>query len=126
MISLSDTEFCSLLSNSLENAITAAAVCPDPRCKAVTFKAQVHKRELLISTNNSYLGEIKMKDALPQSPFEGHGYGMSSIVAIANEHNGQAIFNAEGGVFNLKIMLPLEEQPYKASHRKRTAYFNSI
>jgi len=67
-------------------------------------------------------GKIKMKDGIPQSPFESHGYGMSSIVAIANEHNGQAIFNAEGGVFNLKIMLPLEEQPYKASHRKRTAF----
>ena len=108
-VPLSDTEFCSLLSNSLENAITAASTCPDPRCKTVTFKAQVHKNKLLISTDNPYSGKIRMKDGLPQSPFESHGFGTRSIVAIADAHGGQAIFNAEGGVFNLKIMLPLDE-----------------
>lgn len=106
-ISLSDTEFCSLLSNSLENAITAASACMDSRCKAVTFKALIHKNKLLISTDNPYSGEIKMKDGLPQSPFEGHGYGVRSILAIAEERGGQAIFSAEDGVFNLKIMIPL-------------------
>ena len=108
-IPLSDTEFCSLLSNSLENAIAAAATCTDSCCKIVTFKAQVHKNKLLLSTDNPYSGEIKMKDGLPQSPFENHGYGTSSIAAIANAHGGQAIFNADSGIFNLKIMLPLEE-----------------
>lgn len=105
-IPLSDTEFCSLLSNSLENAITAAAACPDSR---VTVKAQVHKKKLLISTDNPYSGEIRMKDGLPQSPFKNHGYGTLSIMSIAQGHGGQAIFSADGGVFSLKIMLPLEE-----------------
>jgi len=104
-IPLSDTEFCSLLSNSLENAITAAAACPD---SCVTVKVQVHKNKLLISTDNPYSGEIRMKDGFPQSPFESHGYGTRSIVSIAEERGGQAIFSTEGGVFNLKIMLPLK------------------
>lgn len=106
-IPLSDTEFCSLLSNSLENAIAAAAACLDSRCKTVTFKAMVHKNKLLISIDNIYSGEIRMKSGLPQSPFEGHGYGTRSIMSIAEERGGQAIFSAEGGVFNLKIMIPL-------------------
>ena len=110
-ISLSDTEFCSLLSNSLENAITAAAACLDSWQRIVTVKVLVHKNKLLISTDNSYLGEIRMKDGLPQSPFENHGFGTRSIAAVANAHGGQAIFNAEAGIFNLKIMLPLEENP---------------
>lgn len=108
-IPLSDTEICSLLSNSLENAINAAAACPDSLHRTVTVKVLIHKNKLLISTDNSYLGEIKMKDGLPQSPFESHGYGTRSIAAIANAHGGQALFNVEGGVFSLKIMLPLEE-----------------
>ena len=106
-IPLSDTEFCSLLANSLENAVSAAAVCTDSQCKTVTFKAQVHKNKLLISTDNFYSEEIRMKAGLPQSPFQGHGYGTRSIAAIAKGHGGQAIFSAEGGVFNLKIMIPL-------------------
>lgn len=110
MISLSDTEFCSLLSNSLENAIAAAAACIDLRCKTVTFKAIVHKNKLLISTDNPYSGEIRMKAGLPLPPFEGHGYGTRSILSIAEERGGQAIFSAEGGVFNLKIMIPLRNE----------------
>ena len=108
-IPLSDTEFCSLLSNSLENAIAAAAACPNSWHRTVTVKVLVHKNKLLISTDNFYSGEIRMKDGLPQSPFENHGYGTRSIAAIANAHGGQAIFNAEGGILNLKIMLPLED-----------------
>lgn len=103
-IPLSDTEFCSLLSNSLENAIAAAAACPD---SCVNVKVQVHKNKLLILTDNPYSGKIKMKDGLPLSALEGHGYGTRSIVSIADAHGGQAIFSADGGVFNLKIMLPL-------------------
>jgi len=105
-IPLSDTEFCSLLSNSLENAITAAAVCPDSR---VTVKVRVHKNKLLISTENPHSGEIRMKDGLPQSPLESHGFGTRSIVSIAEGHGGQAIFSTADGVFSLKIMLPLKK-----------------
>ncbi|MDD2483606.1 MAG: ATP-binding protein [Eubacteriales bacterium] len=108
-IPLSDTEFCSLLSNSLENSITAAASCSDPQTKTVAFKAQIHKNKLLVSTDNSYAGEIRMKAGLPQSALEGHGYGTRSIVSIAEEHGGQVIFSAEDGVFRVKIMLPLQE-----------------
>lgn len=108
-IPLSDTEFCSLLSNSLENAINAATACPDSWQRTVTVKMLIHKNKLLISTDNSYSGEIRMKDGLPQSPFDNHGYGTRSIAAIANAHGGQALFSAEGGVFSLKVMIPLEE-----------------
>ncbi len=105
-ISLSDTELCSLLSNGLENAISAAA-CLDLKRKVVSIKATVHKANLLILIENPYGGEVLMKGGLPQSSLEGHGYGTRSIEAIADAHGGQAIFSAEDGVFTLKVMLPL-------------------
>jgi signal transduction histidine kinase len=104
---ISDTELCSLLSNSLENAIAAAAACPDSERRTVAVRATVHKGKLLISIKNPYAGKVAIKDGLPLSLREGHGYGTRSISAITNVHNGQAIFSAEGGVFTLKIMLPL-------------------
>lgn len=106
-IPLNDTELCSMLSNSLENAITAAAACPNSKSRAVSFKTTVHKAKLLILIKNSYVGEIVMKDGLPQSSCEGHGYGTRSISAIADAHGGQAIFGTENGVFTLKIMLSI-------------------
>lgn len=108
-IPLSDTELCSLLSNGLENAIIAAAACPDPERRVVSVKATVHKANLLIMIENPYTGEIIMNGGLPQSSREGHGYGTRSIAAIADAHSGQAIFSAEDGVFTLKVMLSLRE-----------------
>lgn len=110
VISLSDTELCSLLSNGLENAITAASSCPDSGNRTVTVKSTVHKGKLLISIENPYAKPVKTKDGLPLSSQAGHGYGTRSIVSIVEGHGGQAIFNADYGVFTLKIMLPLEEQ----------------
>lgn len=106
-IPMSDTEVCSLLSNGLENAITATTACPDFQRKPITVKVLIHKNKLLISIENSYSGEITMKNGLPQSHVEGHGYGTRSIAIIAEARGGQAIFSAERGVFNLKIMIPL-------------------
>lgn len=108
-LSLSDTELCSLISNSLENAITAAAASPDSARRTVAFKAMVHKNKLLITTENAYSGQIVMKDGKPLSALDGHGYGTRSLSSIAEWHGGQAIFSATDGVFTLKIMLPLSK-----------------
>lgn len=124
---LSDTEFCSLLSNSLENAITAAAaarmdmragagvevdaragagVAEDAGDRTVRFKALVHRNNLLISMENPYQGRVAMKAGLPSASAEGHGFGTRSMVSIAEAHGGQALFSAEDGVFRVKIMIP--------------------
>lgn len=105
-IPLSDTELCSLLSNGLENAISAASSL-DPERRAVSVKALVHRSNLLILIENPYAGKVPMKKGLPQSSLDGHGYGTRSIAAIADAHGGQAIFNARDGIFSLKIMIPL-------------------
>lgn len=103
----SDTVLCSLLSNSLENAVNAAASVSDLVSRVVTVMAKVHRDKLLISVENPYAGQITIQTGVPQSPFEGHGYGTRSISAIADTHGGQAIFNTEGGLFKLQIMIPL-------------------
>jgi len=107
-IPLSDTELCSLLSNGLENAISAAS-CLEPECRNISVKAMVHKSNLLILIENPYTGTVAMKNGIPQASLEGHGYGTHSISAIADAHGGQAIFSAEDGLFTLKIMLPLRK-----------------
>ncbi len=103
-IPLSDTELCSLISNGLENAITAASTCSNPY---VTVKIQIHKNKLLISILNPYTVEVQLKDGCPQSFHEEHGFGTRSIISIAEKHGGQAVFSVEESVFSLKIMIPL-------------------
>lgn len=103
----SDTELCSLFSNGLENAITAAAAVSDSRNRVVSVMATVHRGNLLISIENPYTGQVTMQDNLPVSLRDGHGYGTRSIAAIAAAHSGQALFSTEDDIFKLRIMLPL-------------------
>ncbi len=104
----SDTELCSLFSNALENAVTAAAAFSDSEARIVSMMATIHRDKLLISLENPFTGQVIIQDGLPISQLDGHGYGTRSISYIAETHCGQAIFTAESGIFTLKIMLPLE------------------
>lgn len=111
---LSETELCSLFSNSLENAITAAAQIPDSGKKAVALRSAVYQGKLLLSVENPYVGQVRIKmDGLPQAVLDDlviqdiHGYGTRSIAAIAESHGGQAVFSVKDGVFSLKVMLPM-------------------
>lgn len=110
-LSLSSTELCSLLSNGLENAITATCDVSDTNRKIIVLKAWVHKNKLLFSIQNPYDGTVTMKDGKPLSVHKDHGYGTASMSSIADSHGGQALFNTEDGKFNLKIMIPLDKLP---------------
>jgi len=114
-IPLSDTELCSLLSNGLENAISAAAACPVPERRIVSVRMNIQNALLCMSIENSYEGRVEIKDGLPLPPFDKPGYGTRSIAAIAVAHGGQADFNAEDGTFSLNITLPL----LNAAHNNR-------
>lgn len=105
-IPFSDSELCSLLSNGLENAIHAAALVRG-RERTVAISLQVRQQNLLLSIQNPYEGEVKFQDGLPLSPKEDHGFGSRSIVSIVNEHSGQVSFSSNGGIFLLRIMLPI-------------------
>lgn len=105
---ISDTELCSLISNGLENAITAVAAIPMERKRTVTIKIIVYKEKLLLSVNNPYEGKITFREGIPQAAIEGHGYGTRSISTIAELHGGQALFSADGAFFSLQVMVPLK------------------
>lgn len=106
-IDLPETELCTLLSNGLENAITAATQVIDEQFRTVRISCQTHKGNLLIFIENSFIGEVVMENGLPQSRREGHGFGVKSMAMIAEKNNGYCSFAAKGEIFTLKIVLPL-------------------
>ncbi len=108
VLSISDTELCSLLSNSLENAIIAACAVPISEKRVVSVRIRVFKGKLLFSVENPYEGNIVLQGGLPQTFRDGHGYGTRSISSIAELYGGQALFSANDGIFTLKVMIPLK------------------
>ncbi|NFB70529.1 GHKL domain-containing protein [Clostridium butyricum] len=106
-LDIPDTEFCSILSNGLENAITAVSKIDDTSLRTVHLNCFINKNKLLIMIKNSYLGEIQKKDGIPASIQDNHGFGCRSIVMIAEKQKGFATFETEENIFTLRVILPL-------------------
>lgn len=111
---LSDTELCSVISNGLENALYAAAQ-PNVVEKWISLYCQIKQNNLFIQIQNTYAGEVIIRDNLPVSNRKGHGYGCYSIQTIAQRNNGLCSFEANDGLFTLRLSFPL---PAASDHQK--------
>lgn len=107
---LSDTELCSVVSNGLENALLAAS---DPALadKRIDFLCEVKQNKLFIQIQNTYSGQVIIRDGLPVSSQDGHGYGCHSIQTIVQRNGGHCSFEAENGLFSLRLFVPFPEEP---------------
>ena len=108
-LDVNDTELCALLSNALENAISAANLVEDEKLRKVYIHAVINGNKLVISTENAYVGKIAMACDMPKSNKKeaGHGFGIKSMITIVERHGGLFSFETEGGVFILRLMMPL-------------------
>ena len=102
---ISDTELCALLSNGLENALSAAGTQEASR-RWVELYCGIRQDNFLIEIRNPYSGGIVFRDGLPVSARPNHGYGCRSISMIARSHEGICEFSAKGGIFTLRVVLP--------------------
>ena len=103
---ISDAELCALFSNALENAVTAAGMMEEDE-RWVSCTCSVRAGKLLIEVRNPCKGSVVMRDGLPVSDREEHGYGCRSIQTITEQNHGLCEFKAERGIFTLRIVLPV-------------------
>lgn len=112
-----DTEICTLLANGLENAVAAAASGSESdresRPPVVRMSCHVHKGNLLILIENTSYGQTEMRNGLPYTHKDGHGFGVKSIAMLVDRHKGYYSFSANEGLFTLKIVLPMAESEKK-------------
>lgn len=106
-LGIPDTEICTLLSNGLQNAIEAASLEPGENLGLVRLNCRIRKGNLLVLIENTFHGEIQMKNGLPQTDAKGHGFGVKSIAMIADKYKGYYSFSSGEDLFTLKVVLPL-------------------
>lgn len=104
---LSNMEICTLVSNALENAFDAAENMPEGK-RMIDVRLCEYHRQMVFSVDNSCDGEMVVINNMPQASRNGHGYGTKSIMSIAKEHQGMAVFQAENGVFSLMVTIPMQ------------------
>lgn len=95
-------DVCILLSNALENAVSAAAKTSNPWVK---LHCGIVEEHIVIKVENSFTGEIKFKNGIPKSGRPGHGFGTFSIASIAEKYGGTADFSSKDHVFIVRAVL---------------------
>lgn len=107
-LALPDTELCAVLSNGLENAITAAALVAKEN-RNVRISCKLNRDKLLIFIENAYMGKVLIEKDMPKTSKNGHGFGTRSMVAIAQKRNGYCSCEEKEGIFTLRVVLPLDK-----------------
>lgn len=108
-INISEIDLSSLISNILDNAITAAEETDSPR---VILKIFVCGEYLNIVSENTYSGMIKKCDEGKLTTFittkfnsNEHGFGTQIIGEIAQKYDGVCVYEYEKGLFKMNVML---------------------
>ncbi len=108
-MSISEIDLSSLISNILDNAITAAEKTDIPR---VVLKIFVRGEYLNIVSENSYSGKIRKCDEGKITTFfttkcssDKHGFGTRIIGEIAQKYDGACVYEYKNGLFKMNVML---------------------
>lgn len=94
-----------VVSNLMENAITAVFALPAEEDRVVRFTA-VNTGQLILELSNPYTGEVLLDErGFPISPEKGHGNGTQSVVDFINKCGGELVYDISGGIFTVRIMV---------------------
>lgn len=104
---IDDVDFCSILSNTLENAIEAAekvVESPYINCDVITIKNQ-----LVIEIENSSTGKYKCRGGVYESIKSGgiHGIGLRQVQSIVDKYEGFCSIDAGKDRFKISISIPV-------------------
>ena len=106
---LSDTEFCSVIGNILDNAVHAIAIQTEGERRIDLTTRVMNDRDLYITAVNTFDGNVKHRNHhYLTTKKRGSGIGLRSIASIIELHGGMSEFHHEGTMFYSDIFLPLQ------------------
>lgn len=98
-----------MLGNMLENAIESVQKEPNTEKRIITFLAQAREEMLYISMENYCSHKVVFENGYPATDKDDkafHGFGIKSIVHIAERYGGNARFINENDSFIVEILMP--------------------
>ena len=101
-----ETDFCSVLSNLLENAMEAG-LRTAPERRQTKVQAHLHSdRIILLSVENTYDGSVREKDGIfLSSKRPGEGVGLQAVKHTAEKGGGYSRFHYGDGMFTVNVIL---------------------
>ena len=100
----SDVDLTAILSNALENAVHAVEKLP-PERRSIELDLRVREEKLLLSVKNTFAEPPELRNGMPVSHADGHGFGTQSIRYVAEKLHGNCQFSVEENRFVLRVVL---------------------
>lgn len=103
-------DLCSLLGNSLDNAIEAVMKIPDTEKRLIDLRIDKKAGFIIYNLRNYNVNKTNFENGLPATTktdkTQPHGYGLKSIRYIAKKYNGTLTLNNKDNWFALRLMIP--------------------
>lgn len=112
-LELAYTDFATILSNLLDNAIEACIPLPEEK-RIVTLKILPVKNYVNIILQNKYVHTLKTEKsffATTKSDHGSHGYGLKLVQDAVRRSSGYFTCSAENQEFTASVLLPLTQNP---------------
>lgn len=113
----------SLFGNALDNAIEGNLKLEDKEDRNIGILVHEKVNMIFIQFENPYEGELALKDGIPvtdKKDVRFHGYGIKSILHIAEKYGGFVKMEYENKVFVLRITLPKGQLRHKNNNIGRS------
>lgn len=104
------TDIYALFGNAIDNAIEANDGMADDAGRYIDMDVRCRRGMLAIRVENPYAGHLDFSDGLPRTTKGDdryHGFGVRSIWMIVERYGGTMAIDADGGVFRLTALIPL-------------------
>ena len=109
---MEDGDLYCLFGNIIDNALEAVNNVPERERRVINLVVKAKNCMLTVQEENYFEGELTFKDGLPcttKGDKNYHGFGTRSMRMIVNKYGGAFSARAEGGVYYLNIVFPLEQ-----------------
>ncbi|KRN07355.1 hypothetical protein FD15_GL002302 [Liquorilactobacillus sucicola DSM 21376 = JCM 15457] len=103
-------DLCSLLGNTLDNAIESALTISKTEKRLINLRISKKNDFILFSLENYTENDLIFNDKFPLTTKKNknvHGYGLKSIDYIARKYNGSVTINLDDNWFKLKVLFPV-------------------
>ena len=101
-----------VIGNAIDNAIEAVKECKNKE-RFIEIAMGVKKEAWIMVIRNPYEHKIKRdrtgRILSTKKEEQGHGYGLKSIMRIADEYQGEVIMDDVNGIFSLSVILNFPE-----------------
>lgn len=107
---IKNSDLCTILSNSLDNAIRA---CKNIENAVIRVEAHEKKQAVIIEITNPVAEKAEIKNneiKTTKSDKKNHGFGIQSIKKAAEKYNGNVILSCDDHCFSIKIGLIFDQE----------------